>query len=41
MSKAIHTPAFTRQAKRIRWQHGVSEHAARVIAGLAFGEVRQ
>ncbi len=28
------------QARRIRWQTGMSETAARLIAGLAYGEGR-
>lgn len=30
-----------RQERRIRWQHGVSEAQARVIASLYFGEARR
>ena len=28
------------QARRIRWQHGLSESAARLVASLHFGEGR-
>lgn len=36
-----HTPTpIDHQARRIRWQTGVSETAARTIARLAYGEAR-
>ncbi len=30
----------TRQERRIRWTHGLSETQARLVAALAYGEAR-
>ena len=44
MMAALNTPRtpppIEQQARRIRWQTGVSETAARTIAGFVFGEGR-
>lgn len=32
---------ITAQARRIRWQHGLTPRMARIVAGLAYGGVSQ
>jgi hypothetical protein len=35
------TTTQQRQERRIRWQHGLNETQARLIAALYYGEARQ
>ena len=37
MDRLYHRRLIDRQTRRIRWNTGVPEHTARVIADLAFG----